>query len=138
MPEHAAMTTISPDLRPFVNQKTVLLTTYRRNGEGVETAVSLAVDGDRAVFRTWHTAGKVKRLRNNPVVTVTPSSFLGKPTGAPLQARVRRLEGAEAARAAELLGTEHPTLQRVLVPFGHKLMRVETVHYELRPLDPAS
>ena len=39
-------------LEPFVRQPTVLLTTYRRNGTPVGTPVHIAVDGNRAVFRT--------------------------------------------------------------------------------------
>jgi uncharacterized protein len=35
-------------LEPFVNQKTVLLTTYRRNGAPVGTPVNIAVEGARA------------------------------------------------------------------------------------------
>jgi hypothetical protein len=38
-----------PALAPFVAQRTVALTTYRRDGTPVTTPVNLAVDGDRAV-----------------------------------------------------------------------------------------
>jgi len=36
----------TPELAPFVRQKTVLLTSYRRDGTPVGTPVSVAVDGD--------------------------------------------------------------------------------------------
>ena len=39
-------------LKPFIRQWTVLLTTYRRDGTPVGTAVNIAVDGDRAYVRT--------------------------------------------------------------------------------------
>ena len=37
----------TPTLAPFVRQKTVVLTSYRRDGRPVCTPVSIAVDGDR-------------------------------------------------------------------------------------------
>jgi len=50
----------------FVHQRTVLLTTYRRDGTPVGTPVNIVVDGDRAFVRTFDTAWKLKRIRNNP------------------------------------------------------------------------
>jgi uncharacterized protein len=43
-------------LEPFVGKWAVLLTTYKRDGTPVGTAVNIAVEGDRAYFRTWDTA----------------------------------------------------------------------------------
>jgi PPOX class probable F420-dependent enzyme len=57
---------------PFADQTYVLLTTYRRNGTGVGTPVHIAVVGDRAFVRTWDTAWKLKRIRNNPEVEIAP------------------------------------------------------------------
>lgn len=128
------MSPVSPALRPFVRQQTVLLTTFRRNGEGVGTPIHLVVDGDRAVFRTWHTTGKVKRMRNDPNVTIVPSTLRGSPTGTAARARVRELHGRDAAAAARLLSGKYPLLHR-LIPWGHKLMRVKTLHYELRTVE---
>ena len=75
------MAAVTPALEPFIHQKYVLLTTYRRDGTPVGTPVSIAVDGDQAFVRTWDTAWKVKRIRNNPEVEVAPSTLRGKPTG---------------------------------------------------------
>ncbi len=50
-------------LEPFVHQKTVLLTTCRRNGAPVGAPVNIAVEGARAFVRTWDTAWKLKRIR---------------------------------------------------------------------------
>ena len=55
-------------LEPFVRQKTVLLTLYRRDGTPVGAPVNIAVEGARAFVRTWDTAWKFKRIRNNPDV----------------------------------------------------------------------
>jgi PPOX class probable F420-dependent enzyme len=130
--EVAASTT--PALAPFVRQKTVLLTTYRRDGTPVATPLSLAVDGDHGYVRTWHTAGKAKRLRNDPRVTVAPSTARGRLTGPALDGEARRLDGAEARHAARTLARRQPLLHALLVPLAHRLMRVQTVHYALTPV----
>jgi PPOX class probable F420-dependent enzyme len=128
----------SPALARFVRQKTVLVTTDRRDGRPVGTPVSLAVDGDHAYLRSFEQAGKTRRLRNNPRVEVAPSTARGRPTGPALQATARRLEGAEARRAARLLAAKHPVLHGLLVPLTHRLGRAKTgktVHLQLTPLD---
>jgi PPOX class probable F420-dependent enzyme len=77
----------------FVNQRTVLLTTYRRDGSPVGTLVNIVVAGDRAFVRTFDTAWKLKRIRNNPTVGIAPSTVRGKPTGPTIGARARVLDG---------------------------------------------
>jgi uncharacterized protein len=111
--------------------KTVLLTTYKRDGSGVATPVSIAFDGDRAFFRTWHKAWKAKRLAHDPRVEVAPSTLRGKATGPALSAQARLLDGQDARVAARALAGRHPFLQRLLVPMAHRLMRYRTMHYEL-------
>jgi uncharacterized protein len=115
----------------ITDTKTIVLTTYRRDGTPVPTPVSIAFDGDRPYFRTWDTAGKAKRLRRDADVEIAPSTLGGRVTGAPLRARAVLLQGADARRARRALARRHPFLHRLLVPFGHKLMRVRTLHYEL-------
>jgi uncharacterized protein len=120
--------------RPFEqlgSAKTVLLTTYRRDGTPVATPVSIAFDGDRAFFRSWHKAHKTTRLRDNPAVEVAPSTFRGKPTGPALGADARLLEGSDARVAARALARRHLLLQAAIVPIVHRLMRYRTLHYEL-------
>lgn len=131
-------TTTNPSrvLSPFVEQPTVRLTTYRKTGVPVGTAVSIAVDGDVAYVRSWSTAGKIKRIRNNPVVDVEPSTMRGEPTGGPsFRARARLLDGDEFAHARRLINAKHPLLHGFLVTVAHKLARYETVYLELTPLE---
>jgi uncharacterized protein len=115
--------------------KTVLLTTYKRDGTAVETPVSIAFDGERAFFRSYDKAWKTKRLRRNPQVQLAPATLRGKPTGPAIQAHATLLEGEQARVAAKALARRHRVLQAVLVPAMHQLMRYRTMHYELRP-DP--
>ena len=128
------MTASKSALEPFVDQNTVLLTTYRRDGTGVGTPVHIAVDGDRAFIRTWDTAWKLRRIRNNTEVEVAPSTAGGRPTGPAIHARARVLDGAESKYAAELLARKYPILHGILIPRLHRLRGNRTMHIELTPV----
>ncbi len=129
------MTSGTEALEPFVRQRAVLLTTYRRDGTPVGTPVNIAVEGDRAFFRTYNRAGKAKRLRNNPNVEVAPCTMRGKPTGPSIRAKARLLSADEAKIAAKAIARKHRILQGILVPLSHRLARYKTLHYELTPTD---
>jgi hypothetical protein len=124
---------MSAGFGPVKDAKTILLTTYKRDGTAVGTPVSIAFDGDRAFFRSYDKAWKTKRLRRDPRVRVAPSTVRGKPTGPAIQARATLLEGEQAHVAARALARRHRVLQAVLVPTAHRLMRYRTMHYELEP-----
>jgi uncharacterized protein len=124
---------VSSYLAAVKDTKTILLTTYKRDGTPVGTPVSIAFHGDRAFFRSYHKAWKTKRLANNPEVQVAPSTLRGRPTGPPIHARAVLLDGEQARLAAKALARRHRLLQAVLVPLTHRLMRYQTMHYELRP-----
>lgn len=111
------------------------MTTFRRDGTPVGTAVSIAVDGGRAFIRTYNRAGKAKRLRNNPNVEIAPSTMRGKATGPPIRAQLRLLDGDEARNAARALARKHRILHGIVVPLSHRLARYKTLHYELTPVE---
>jgi uncharacterized protein len=121
-------------LEPFVKQWAILLTTFKRDGTPVGTAVNIVVEGDHAYFRTWDTAGKLKRIRNNPEVEFVPCTPLGKPKGSTVRARARILEGGEAVHARRLLAREYPLMHGIMVPLVHRLRGYATMHIELRPV----
>ncbi|WP_446218638.1 PPOX class F420-dependent oxidoreductase [Micromonospora sp. IBHARD004] len=129
----------SPAWAPFTRQKTIVLTTFRRDGTPVATPVSIAVAGERAYVRSFERAWKTRRLRNNPRVAVAPSTTRGTPTGPAMEATARRLTGSEYDRASRALVRKHPMLHGVLVPLMHRLGRRKTgrtVHFELTPVTP--
>jgi len=135
----AVGTAASPALAPFVQQKTIALTTYRKDGTPVNTAVSIAVDGDRAYVRSFERAWKTRRMARNPEVTIAPSDARGTATGPAIRATARRLSGAEYTLASRALAGKYPFLQGLLVPLSHRLGRAKTgrtVQFELTPLFP--
>ncbi|MDP2290312.1 MAG: PPOX class F420-dependent oxidoreductase [Actinomycetota bacterium] len=62
----------------ITDEKYVLLTTFRKNGDAVPTPVWIVpLPGGAAGFTTEDGSGKVKRIRNNPQVTLQPCSVRG-------------------------------------------------------------
>jgi uncharacterized protein len=122
----------------YRRQRTVLLTTRKRDGTTVSAPVHIALGADGSAYvRTWSATGKAKRMHNFPQVWIAPCTTRGKVTGPPRQAFAVLLTGPEATVAAKALATKYPLLQGVLVPAFHRLTRKTTVHYELLPPDVA-
>jgi PPOX class probable F420-dependent enzyme len=122
------------DFERFRKQRTIVLTTFKRDGTAVPTAVSIAVDNDptNAFVRTWSTAGKAKRLRHDHRVVIAPSTMRGRTTGPEMPATAHLLAGDESGHAARLLRRKYPVLHGVVVPLAHKLRRYTTQHYRLQ------
>src|SRR4051794_3560207 len=102
------------------------LETRKRDGTWVTTPVNPLVEDDHVFFRTWHTSGKVKRLRNFPEVRFAPSTTRGRPTGEWLRGHATLLHGDEAAHAADLINRRYPILQRVAVRLYHRIRGYRT------------
>jgi PPOX class probable F420-dependent enzyme len=65
----------------ITDEKYVLLTTFRKNGDGVATPVWIvSLPDGTAGFTTEVDSGKVKRIRNNPAVILQPCNLRGKVT----------------------------------------------------------
>lgn len=77
--------TLSPALADLAGASFVSLTTFRKTGVGVSTPVWIARDGDDLIVTTPRKSGKVKRLRNDPRVTLVPCDRRGRvQEGAPV------------------------------------------------------
>ncbi len=102
----------------------VSFTTYRRTGEAVATPVWIAPLPDgRAGFTTTADAGKVKRLRNDPRVTVRPCDVRGNVAdGAPTVSGTAIVvtEGADHAAAVSALRRKYG-IQFAVVHLGSTL-----------------
>lgn len=69
----------SEKLDKFKKEKYLCLETYKKNGHGVKTPVWFVISNRRIYVATDASSGKVKRLKNNKVVKITPSDFKGRP-----------------------------------------------------------
>jgi PPOX class probable F420-dependent enzyme len=129
----------APAWAALTRQKTICLTTYRRDGTPVATPVSIAVDGERAYVRSFERAGKTRRIRRNPMVTVAPCTVRGTPTGPAIEAVAHRLTAPGDRPAVRALTRKYPLLHGVVVPLSHRLGRARTgrtVHFVLTPRGP--
>ncbi len=77
----------------------IALRTFRKSGVPVETPVWAATVDGRLTVWTGPEAGKVKRIRNNPIVEVCASDSRGRPKGPWLPGEARLAATAEDVAA---------------------------------------
>jgi PPOX class probable F420-dependent enzyme len=119
-------------LDAVAGERTVLLTTFRRDGTAVSTPVHIAPGEGVAYARTFDPCGKLKRLRRSPHALVAPCTFRGRVTGPEVEVVARELDGDDAEQAARALAAKYPVMHGRLIPRLHRMKGVRTVHLELR------
>lgn len=88
-------------LLALADEQYVLLTTTRRTGERVPTPVWVARHDDVLLVTTGAEAGKVKRIRHTPRVTLQACDRVGRPlAGAPVVEALATVHDDDATRAA--------------------------------------
>jgi PPOX class probable F420-dependent enzyme len=99
---------MSSQIPPSIQgQKYMSLTTIRKTGVGVATAVWFGEQDGRLYVMTRSDMGKTKRIRNNPQVRVAPCTIRGTVTGAEIAATARILPPEEQARAREAINRKY-------------------------------
>jgi uncharacterized protein len=109
------------------------LTTYRKNGQAVATPVWFAPDGDRLVGFSHPQAGKIKRIRNNPRVSVAPSTVNGKALGESIEGVARLLSPEEWTAAKSALKRKYGFQFRLLAWFS-RVRHSPEIFWEVRPV----
>lgn len=128
--------TTDPRLKPLLQQKTVRLNTFRKDGTPGGTPVSVVIDGDHLYVRSFAKALKTRRIARDQRVEIAPSDARGNASGVPMSGKARLLTGAENLEAARLLRRKYPFLHGLIVPTAHRLGRSKTghtVHFEITP-----
>jgi uncharacterized protein len=87
------------DLDEFRGHKHCLVVSYRRSGQPVPTPVWFGIADGRLYFRSEERVGKIKRIRANDRVLISPCDSRGKPLGEGVEASARVLPGADEERA---------------------------------------
>jgi uncharacterized protein len=100
-------------LAAFSRHRYLSLETYRRTGQAVATPVWFVVDRDVIYVYSLATAGKVKRIRNNPRVRIAPCDARGRLTGAWVEATARIVDERHAAQAHDLLRAKYGWMKRL-------------------------
>jgi uncharacterized protein len=115
------------------NRQYMALTTFRKSGAAVKTPVWFARDGDRLIVYTDPTSGKIKRIRNNPRVTVTPCTFNGKLLSDEVaEGQARILPESEWEAASAQMVKKYGLLYRIFRSF-EKLRRAKEVFVAITP-----
>ncbi|GAA4556899.1 PPOX class F420-dependent oxidoreductase [Planotetraspora kaengkrachanensis] len=102
-------------LNETIRGRHISLTTFRGNGRPVPTPVGFVVDGDELFVLTARDSGKIKRLRNNTSVVVSPCDGRGRiAEGAPsTRGTARLLDETETARVRRLMSRRYPAARLV-------------------------
>ena len=108
------------------------LTTFRKSGAAVVTPVWFAEANGKLYGTTGFQAGKLKRIRNNPKVTVAPCTVSGKPLGDAVEAKARILPPEEFQLANNALKRKYG-LQYLFLTFSMKLRGGKQIFWEVSP-----
>ena len=125
------------------DEYSIVLTTFRKNGQGVTTPVWFAHKDGKLLLCTWGKFWKVKRIKNNPNVEFAPAKTrIGSPskytvTGKTIRGVARFLEGEEAKEANRLLRKKYGFFKYILL---NRLISAfsssgKIVHFEIIPLE---
>lgn len=125
-------TTVFPNLG---KSNYLSLTTFRRNGTPVSTAVWFAPEGDRIVLISRADAGKLKRVAHTPRVEVAPCDVRGRVKGASAEGIARILPPDETEVARRAIIRKYGLLGRLLLLRERLVSGAKTVYYEVRPLE---
>ncbi|MBF6301756.1 PPOX class F420-dependent oxidoreductase [Nocardia amamiensis] len=112
----------------------VLLTTFRKDGTPVGTAVWAVSENGKLYVWTVTDSWKVKRLRRNPAVTLQPCGATGKPHGEVVEGTARILDAEGTERVRKLLRRKY-WLTGPLIILGSNLRRGKsgTIGIEITP-----
>ncbi|HEY7518685.1 MAG TPA: PPOX class F420-dependent oxidoreductase [Methylomirabilota bacterium] len=100
-------------LAPFAGHRYLNLESYRRTGQPVATPMWFTVDRDVVYVYSLASAGKVRRIGNNPRVRIAPCNARGTLTGPWVNATARIVDDREAAHAQTLLVAKYGWLKRL-------------------------
>jgi uncharacterized protein len=117
-----------PALEQFKKQKYMNLETFRRSGECMKTPVWFVQDEQTLYVQTLANSGKVKRIRNNERVNITPCKMDGTPTGSWVPAEAREVTSAEIAnKVNRLLEKKYGLVKKLLTMQANRQGRKDTI-----------
>ena len=114
-------------LTQFANQKYLNMETYRKTGKPVATPVWFAEENGTLYIYSLASAGKVKRIRNNPKVRIVPCDVRGKPKGEWVEAKAWILDERGATLGHKLLNKKYGWMKRIGDAFSKLRQRQRVV-----------
>ena len=121
------------------NQNYIVLTTFKKNGQGVTSPIWFVFDRDKFFFTTNEKFWKVRRIRKNPNVEIAPAKArIGAPKdykiiGKTIKGVARLLEGEEAKAANRLLRKKYGFKYTLFNTLQRTYLRSTLLFYEVIP-----
>ena len=104
---------MSSDINQFKESKYINLETYRKNGKAVITPVWFVFERETFFVITRSRTGKVKRMRHNPNVRISPCSFRGKMRGKWVDGRVSFVDPIDFPRIISLRNKKYGIISKI-------------------------
>ena len=105
------------DLRQFNKTKYLSIETYRKNGISVRTPVWFVIENENIFIITKSKTGKVKRIRNNPNVRISPCNFKGKIKGEWIDGFATLKDPVEHPQIIKLRNKKYGLLSKIISLF---------------------
>jgi PPOX class probable F420-dependent enzyme len=105
-------------LDQFSKKQYLNLETFRKNGVSMKTPVWFVQESETIYVQTMANSGKVKRIRNNGRVTITPCKMDGRPTGTWVPANAREIVDTEVFKKVNQLLDKKYGLMRKIAALG--------------------
>jgi len=101
---------------PQPGGKYLSLTTFKRDGTGVATPVWFVAEAGKILVITGADSHKVRRIHQNPAVTVAQCTASGRLRSSPVPARAQILPCHQAPRAGLLMARKYWLDRIVILP----------------------
>jgi PPOX class probable F420-dependent enzyme len=101
---------------PQFKGKYLSLTTFKRDGTGIATPVWFVAEASKILVVTDADSHKVRRIRQNPAVTVAGCTASGRLRSSPVPARAQILPCQQAPRAGQLMARKYWLDRIVILP----------------------
>jgi uncharacterized protein len=108
---------MSSDINQFNESKYTNLETYRKSGKAVITPVWFVFERENFFVITRSGTGKVKRLRNNPNVRISPCSFRGQVKGKWIEGIASFVDPIEFPRIISLRNKKYGIQSKIISLF---------------------
>jgi uncharacterized protein len=122
-------------LTTFDHQQYLNLETFRKNGAGVKTPVWFVADGATLFVRTMANSGKVKRVRNHPMVNIAPCKMDGTPLGDWMEASARESSDRDLERKVDRLLAQKYGLMKTLFGLASTLQGRKSTILEMQVVE---
>jgi uncharacterized protein len=116
----------------FDQQQYLNLETFRKNGEGVKTPVWFVEEGGTLFVRTVAGSGKVKRIRNHPLVHIAPCKMDGALLGDWMEASACEIGGGEIEGQIDRLLSKKYGLMKTLFGLAMSLQGRKNTILEIK------